>query len=493
MNLTQPQGKLKTKNIALNNVQGGTTEIELINQNNLTEPQGKLKIQRRNFRFALLQGAFMRINLAFADSATVLPAFIHKLSGSNFLVGLTGSMMTAGWMWPQLLMSNLLEHRPRKMPFYALGMSVRVLAWLAVFFCTITIGEQNPMLLAICFLGFYFLSSSAMGVSTLPYMDIVSKSIEPQRRARFFSLRQLYGGFFAIWVGFLVRAVLGDESEFIGILGSITQTFKTFTMYFIGSICNVETDLGFPYNYAFLFICSVAAAFLSFISFLGVREPIHPVQPTRQPISEHLKQGPHFLRTDANYRRFILFRVFGHLSGMAAPFYIPYALDELGLSEATIGFFIVCSALSGVISNTIWGYVGERYGVRWLLIITAGLMGIPPAIAFSSGALPVSLQMPAFLLIFIVGGILGNGMMVGFMAYMLNIAPPRNRPTYIGFMNTLLMPVSFAPTLGGILASFIGHRWLFAISVGISIAAFRIATGLQEIMHANEAETETEV
>ena len=51
-------------------------------------------------------------------------------------------------------------------------------------------------------------------------------------------------------------------------------------------------------------------------------------------------------------------------------------------------------------------------------------------------------------------------MMVGFMAYMLNIAPPRNRPTYIGFMNTLLMPVSFAPVLGGILAPHIGYRWL---------------------------------
>ena len=448
--------------------------------------------QRRNFRFGMLQGTFMRINFAFADSSTVLPAFIYKLSGSDILVGLTGSMMTAGWMWPQLLMSNLLEHRPRKMPFYAFGMSVRVLAWLAIFFCTITIGERNPMLLATFFLVFYFMSSSAMGVSTLPYMDIISKSIAPQQRARFFSLRQLYGGFFAIWVGFLVRAVLGDESEFTGILGGITQAFKTFTMYFIGSICRVETDLGFPYNYAFLFICAVTAAFFSFISFLGVREPIHPVEPTRQPISQHFKQGPHFLRTDANYRRFILFRVFAHFSGMAAPFYIPYALNELGFSEATMGFFIVCSALSGVISNAMWGYVGERYGVRWLLIITAALMGIPPALAFSSGILTASLQMPAFFLIFTVGGVLSNGMMIGFMAYMLNIAPPRNRPTYIGFMNTLLMPVSFGPVIGGILAPYIGYRSLFAVSVGICLAAFRIGLQLEEIMHENEVEEETE-
>ena len=348
------------------------------------------------------------------------------------------------------------------------------------------------MLLAASFLGLYFISSSAMGVSTLPYMDIVSKAIAPQQRARFFSLRQLYGGFFAIWVGFLVRAVLGDESEFTGILGSITQIFKTSTMYFIGSVCRLDTDLGFPYNYAFLFVCSVGAAFFSFVSFLGVREPIHPVHPNRQPMWQHLKHGAYFLRTDANYRRFILFRVFAHFSGMASPFYMPYALNDLGFSEATMGFFIVCSALSGVVSNALWGHIGEKYGVRWLLIITAALMGIPPALAFSSGILPISLQMPAFFMIFIVGGVLANGMMVGFMAYMLNIAPPRNRPSYIGFMNTLLMPVSFGPLLAGFLAPHIGYRWLFAISVGICLAAFRTGLKLEEIMHEDEMAEETD-
>ena len=44
--------------------------------------------QWRNFGFALLQGTFMRINLAFVDSSTVLSAFIYKLTGSNIMVGL---------------------------------------------------------------------------------------------------------------------------------------------------------------------------------------------------------------------------------------------------------------------------------------------------------------------------------------------------------------------------------------------------------------------
>ena len=84
-------------------------------------------------------------------------------------------------------------------------------------------------------------------------------------------------------------------------------------------------------------------------------------------------------------------------------------------------------------------------------------------------------------------------MMVGFMAYMLNIAPPRSRPSYIGFMNTLLLPASFAPTIGGLLVKLIGYQWLFAVCFGICLIAFRIATGLQEIMHEDELEEDIEV
>ena len=147
----------------------------------------------------MLQGVLIRISFAFANGPTVLSTFIYKLTGNNVLVGLTGSIMTAGWMWPQLLMSNVLEHRPRKLPFYILGMSGRTLGWLGIVLSAILIGARNNNLLAFNFLLFYFLAASSMGVSTIPYMDIISKTIGPQRRAWFFSLRQFIGLFFSVF------------------------------------------------------------------------------------------------------------------------------------------------------------------------------------------------------------------------------------------------------------------------------------------------------
>lgn len=423
---------------------------------NTSEPehqQEKDKEQNRNFWIAVIQGAFIRISFAFADSITVLPAFILKLTSSNTLVGLTGSMTRAGWMWPQLLISNLLEYRPRKMPFYAFGMSLRLFAWIAMVTCTLMVGSGNNGLLAACFLSCYFIRSSAMGVSTLPYMDIISKSIEPQRRSRYFSLRQLAGGFFGIFIGF----------------------------FFIRYILSPESGLVFPTNYALLFGCAAGATGLALTAFLQIREPIRPVQSARQPFGQHLKQGPHFFRTDRNYRWFFYYRMCTTVAGMCTPFYVPYALQKLGVLDATIGTFLAVVSISGVISNALWAYLGEKFGVRYILSCTSALACAAPLVAILVQYLPSAWQVPCYFLVFVFNGASTSGSSIGFMAYLLNIAPSLNRPSYVGFMNTILFPFSFMPMLAGILIGLVSYAGMFAISIGMGLLGFITTTRLEEI------------
>ena len=64
------------------------------------EEEDKAREQNRNFWIAIFQGIFGRISFSLSDSTTVLSAFIYKLTASNTLVGLTGSIMSVGWMWP---------------------------------------------------------------------------------------------------------------------------------------------------------------------------------------------------------------------------------------------------------------------------------------------------------------------------------------------------------------------------------------------------------
>ncbi len=111
------------------------------------------------------------------------------------------------------------------------------------------------------------------------------------------------------------------------------------------------------------------------------------------------------------------------------PFYVPYALSHFKVPGETIGLFLAVSAVSGVLSNALWGYVGERYGIRWILIGTSLLVCMAPVVAVSVRYLPLVWQMRGYFLTFVCSGASMSGMMVGFMTYMINIAPPLSRPT----------------------------------------------------------------
>ena len=87
--------------------------------------------------------------------------------------------------------------------------------------------------------------------------------------------------------------------------------------------------------------------------------------------------------------------------------------------------------------------------------------------------------------------------MVGFMTYMLNLAPPKIRPTYLGFLNTVLFPLSFLPVLAGKLVTGfaintpllslampgIHYEGVFLISLLTSVGTVFTASRLEDVYH----------
>jgi MFS family permease len=51
---------------------------------------------------------------------------------------------------------------------------------------------------------------------------------------------------------------------------------------------------------------------------------------------------------------------------------------------------------------------------------------------------------------------------------LLTVAPPAERATYIGFLNTILGVVIFVPVLGGLLADLLGFEALFVLSLALA-------------------------
>jgi len=424
------------------------------NKKNLSKQE-----ENRSFFLVLANGVFSRIGFKFVDSGMVLSAFVKVLTGSNILIGLTGSTMRAGWMWPQLIMSNLLEHRPRKMPFYILGVTSRTIAWISITVLTIKISNNNYQLLFLCFYLLYFLACSFLGISTLPFNDIVAKTIPVKRRSRLFAERQFIGEIFGIGVGFLIKFILSSDS-----------------------------GLSFPNNYATIFTLATFMMIGSSLSFILIREPIHPVQDSRRSFWKHLGRGPYFLKKDRDYRYFLAFRVASTFGSMCVPFYIPYALDRLSIPEHTIGSFIAAGAISGVLSNILWGYICEKNGSKTLIIVSHLFAVIAPIIAASVRYIPEHRQITYYFLVFIITRAFMSGSIIAYMTYSLNLAPSKSRPTYLGFLNTIMFPLSFVPVLAGVLLKIMSYELMFILSAAMAFLAVYVATNLSNVDKRDEIE-----
>ena len=124
------------------------------------EPDRPLPHGRRNFWLAVTNGALSMGGIAFFAPETVMAGLVHVLTGSAVCVGLMSSIFYVGWLWPQIFVGNLIEHRQRKMPVYILSAVLRLVGLYSVA-AAVYFWWGSPMALFVVILALVALYSSA--------------------------------------------------------------------------------------------------------------------------------------------------------------------------------------------------------------------------------------------------------------------------------------------------------------------------------------------
>jgi MFS family permease len=395
---------------------------------------------RRNFTLTALNGAFFNFAAAFLSDTTVLPLFISNLTGSRILVGLAGSLERASWPLPQVIVAPFAERTERKMPIYLYTAALRFFSLLCLSIVVFTVGRYSTFLFLSLFFMILAIYSLSGGVAGPAFMDIVAKAIPAEKRGSLWAIRISVGSGLAVVGGFIVRYLLNA--------------------------------LPFPKNYGCIFLASTGLVAVGLILFSFVVEPVQPVTKRRKSLREHLVEGRVIFRRDPNYRGLVQVRLLIGILFMATPFYVVYAREMAGIEESAVGLLLAAQMLGLMLSNILWGNIANRLGSRLVLIGTALTGTIPPL-----AALGVPLFSPGqlyFALLFFFIGVSGAGLRLGYSTFLLDIASPLKRLTYIGFINTTIAPVLFLPTIGGTIVEIISYRPLFVIAAAASgLALYR--------------------
>ena len=403
---------------------------------------------RRNFLLGVANGVLGRFFRDLTDPALVLTWFVSGLGASALLIGLLQPVSRGAGFVAQMLTSGRLQALPRKMPAYRVLAVMRAVCWLLLVGSVLVIGNRNPRLLLTVFTLAYVLFSMLRGTSALTFMDIVGKAIPAARRGTFFGWRQFGGALLALAGTGLVGYVL-DEGH----------------------------GLGFPLNFASLFAVAGLVGMAGWVCFALVIEPADAVPSGNPPSGGHVQRVARILRQDHNYARFMLSMMALLISTVAMPFYTLFAKEQLGAPARMAGVYLAVFTAGSMGSTLLWGRLSDRRGSRTVLWLV-GLLSIPvPALSLLLGGRISYLAFaPAFLLL---GGS-RSGFEIGYMGFVLDIAPAAERVIYYAVANTLLGMVQLAMMASGIIVQRWGIESAFMLSGLCALLSLLLFGGVRQ-------------
>jgi len=398
----------------------------------------------------LIHGILFTGGQAFCNPNTVLPIFLDHFTKSKILIGLSstliGKLGGIASVFPQLLVANKIENKTYKKPLLIFAITVRALSWGLLAFTTYIFNNTYPNLTIFFLFVTLILHTFMGGIAAVPFFDIWGKSLPPNLRGRFFGYRQLWGGVLAIGSGLIVKNILGNNS------------------------------IEFPYNFALLFFLVFIFLSISYIALGSVKEPTEKVYKNQLPFKDFLKKAFLIIKKNRNYKKFIMVEILTGAGGIALPFYILYLKDVLQIELGMVGILLSAQMLGSVLSNILWAHLSDFVGNKKVIQISTfvGLM------------VPIAALMTQFknellyLLLFAIIGFFIAGRTIGNTNYLLDIAPSKDRPTYISLTGTLLFPVSLFPLIGGLIAQYISYNMLFIITGVPILLGFILSFNLEE-------------
>lgn len=399
----------------------------------LISPQDR----RRAFHLGIANGILFGLGVALADPTTMLPVFLSTLTSSQAVIGLLSTLTIAGWLVPQLIAANYMQHRPLKMPLYRGTMIVRNASWLFMLPATFLLAERAPGAAVALFLVGYAMFTMGGGACSIAFFDIVAKTVPANRIGSFFGARLIGGGLLAIPAGLLVRYLLGPAGP------------------------------TYPANYGISFLLAGIVCSVALVLFTFIHEPPGESPAEREPLLRYLAAAPSLFVADLNFRRVFTTSLLFGAAGMVAPFYVIYARRALDLPGSMVGLYLSVQLVGSVLSSLLWAPFGDRRSGRAVLVANSLVVAVVPlaALVISLAGLPAAAGRLALCAVFFMLGVSSAGGNISFTKYLIELAPALDRPRYAGVFNTFSAAVAAFPVLAGLVIDHWSFQPAFSLAV----------------------------
>ena len=335
----------------------GNTDLGARPDADVTDSADRLVEQNLNWNFSVnvLDNMFYALAISLVSQETIMPLLVSELTDSTIAVGLIPAIFSLSFLLPQLFVANHAERLPRKLPFVLLGSGLlQRLPYPLIGIALLLFAVEAPGLALLLF--FIGIATAAFGggIVTPAWFSMIGKVVPTRRRGIFFGLADGGG---------LLMAVIGA--------------------YFVGRVLDF---IDYPGSFALLFLVAGVIHAISWFSLSLTREPPSDVVKKAVQLRHYFRRLPSVLRGHANFRRFLIGYALLRLSMMAVSFFIVFGNINYQLTGADIGLLNAIFIGTQALMRLLFGWLGDRWGHKRNLVISALCMALAAAFALNSSS-----------------------------------------------------------------------------------------------------------
>ena len=364
--------------------------------------------------------------MQFLSMESVMPAMMHDLGGPGWAVALGPGLFIVGFTWPQIISAIWVERMRTMKPMIMIMGVIQRMPYLLAGLFLLLYGNTYPRTAMYIALATPFLMSTLGGFQGAAYFELISRMIPIKRTASMWAIRNLLMAGFGILAGFVIKETLDSHqgTAGYGILHLIVFTMMMISMALLSKV--KETN-----------------------------------------IPEFRKQDPVCLRSgfkvfriqwqsNPSLRRFIITRILFLMVFVLIPFLSIRAIDQTGQSAGLVGRLVTAQMIGYIAGNVVSGYLGDKLGVRWPMLLGRILMiaGI-----FAS---PLSIHVWQFMAIFFCLGFGLSTGQVGDLTMVFDFAPEHRRKFFFAVMGFLVVPGVLSASLISAVLQYIPDGFLIA-------------------------------
>ncbi len=407
-------------------------------------PEEACDAQPQNFTRHVVSLAATKTGDGLVDPKLVLSWLLTALGAPAYMIGLLVPLREAGALLPQLFIAATIRGLPQRKWVWAGGSLVQGLCLLGMAGAALTLDGAAAGGAILLLLAVFACARAACSVS---YKDVLGKTVSKATRGTATGTASSIAAALVLAFGLLLSLGFLDRS--------------------------VATIAGALMVGAGLWLLA-AAVFTTLAEQPGATEGGgDPITVARAQVA--------LLWRDAQLARFIAARGLLTATALAPPYLLALAGESGARQLGQLGFFVVASALAGMLGGYVWGRLSDKSSRKVLMLSALVAAAMLAASALLGFAAPAWLQggVLAPLLLFVLM-IAYQGVRLGRSTHIVDMAARDDRAAYTALSNSIIGLLLLAGGLFGLLAELAGAAAVLAVFAVMCVLAAAVAFGLCE-------------